>query len=238
MLELSDDPFEVKLRDNYVLLVDEYHESLKRQRKFDQKIGELCSERLLLPAGTIEELYANLVKKNSEIYIQRSQKINEAGPTRTRLIAWILTDLQIIAMADPSIHGKANVTKIMREIDAESPWPEEGLDFVTLWCRAVNVSCTEWKFTLRDFPQPMFYVKQMRLFGNLCGAEQVAPARAKRDVFIEVGAPYGTEMIQRGMTSLKFYHDFDCELDLCSYAFGPCWEPVSSWYAIFQNLYH
>lgn len=36
LLELSDDPFEVKLRDNYVLLVDEYHESLKRQRKFDQ----------------------------------------------------------------------------------------------------------------------------------------------------------------------------------------------------------
>lgn len=226
LLELSDDPFEVKLRDNYVLLVDEYHESLKRQRKFDQKINELCSARLLLPAGHIEELYANLVRKNSEIYVQRSKKINEAGPTRTRLIAWILTDLQVIAMADPAIHGKENVTQIMREIDGETPWPEEGLDFVTLWCRAVNVSCTEWKFMLRDFPQPMFYVKQMRLFGNLCGAEQLAPARAKRDVYIEVGHPFGTDMIQRGMTSLKFYHDFDCELDLCSYAFGPCWEPV------------
>lgn len=149
LLELSDDPFEVKLRDNYVLLVDEYHESLKRKQLFDQKIRELCLERLLLPTGTIEELYSNLVKKNSEIYIQRSKKINEAGPPRTRLFAWILTDLQIMAMADPSIHGKENVTNMMREIDAESPWPEEGLDFVTLWCRAVNVSCSEWKFMLR-----------------------------------------------------------------------------------------
>lgn len=149
LLELSDDPFEVKLRDNYVLLVDEYHESLKRKHLFDQKIRELCSERLLLPAGTLEELYANLVKKNSEIYIQRSKKINEAGPPRTRLFAWILTDLQIMAMADPSIHGKDNVTSMMREIDAESPWPEEGLEFVTLWCRAVNISCSEWKFMLR-----------------------------------------------------------------------------------------
>lgn len=149
LLELSDDPFEVKLRDNYVLLVDEYHESLKRKHLFDQKIRELCSERLLLPADTLEELYGNLVKKNSEIYIQRSKKINEAGPPRTRLFAWILTDLQIMAMADPSIHGKENVTLMMREIDAESPWPEEGLEFITLWCRAVNISCSEWKFMLR-----------------------------------------------------------------------------------------
>lgn len=226
-LELSDDPFEVKLRDNYVLLVDEFHERLKRKNRFDQKITEICSERLLLPAGTIEELYANLVKKDSEIYIQRSKKINEAGPTRTRLIAWLLTDLQIMAMADPSIHGKQNVVAVIREIDSESQWPEEGLDFVTLWCRAVNISCSEWKFMLRDFPQPMFYVKQMRLFGNLCGAEQVSPPRAKRDVVIEIGEPFGSETIQRGMATLKFYHDFDCEFDLCSYAFGPCWEPVS-----------
>lgn len=149
LLELSDDPFEVKLRDNYVLLVDEYHESLKRKQRLDQKIREKCSERLLLPAGMLEELYANLIRMNSEIYVQRSKKINEAGPPRTRLFAWILTDLQIMAMADPSIHGKENVTAMMREIDAESPWPEEGLDFITLWCRAVNISCSEWKFMLR-----------------------------------------------------------------------------------------
>lgn len=72
----------------------------------------------------------------------------------------------------------------------------------------------------------MFFVKQMRLFGNLCGAEQMAPARAKRDVSIEIGEPFGIDIVQRSMTSLKFYHDFDCEYDLCSYAFGPCWEPV------------
>ncbi|XP_017127031.1 protein KIAA0100 [Drosophila elegans] len=226
LLEISDDPFEVKLRDNYVLLVDEYLESLKRKALFDKKIGELCSERLLVPAGTIESLYANLVKKNSEIYIQRSKKIRESGPVRTRLLAWIMTDVNIMAMADTSIHGYDNVTHIMREIDHESPWPEEGLEFSTLWCRGVNISCTEWKFMLRDFPQPMFCVKSMRLYGNLCGAEQMGSKRAKRDVFIEMGEPFGTNVIQRSMPSLKFYHDFDCELESCSYAFGACWEPV------------
>lgn len=72
----------------------------------------------------------------------------------------------------------------------------------------------------------MFYVKNMRLVGNLCGAEQAAPPRAKRDVQIEIGEPFGTDTVQRGMTSLKYYHDFDCDWDLCRYAFGPCWEPV------------
>lgn len=148
-IEIGDDPFEVKLRDNYVLLVDEYHESIKREQLFRQKIQEMCADRLLLPAETLAELHASLVKKNSEIYIQRSKKINEAGPVRTRLFAWILTDLEIMAMADPSIHGRENVIEVIKETDAESPWPEEGLDFVTLWSRAVNVSCSEWKFMLR-----------------------------------------------------------------------------------------
>ncbi|GAB0095576.1 KIAA0100 [Sergentomyia squamirostris] len=226
LLEMSDDPFEVKLRDNYVLLVDEYNEGIERRELLEQKITQMCQERPLMPTRTIESMRAMLEKKTSEIYIQRSKKIAEQGPPRTRLIAWIMTDLEIMAMADPSVHGTENVIRMMREIDSESPWPEEGLEFITLWCRAVNMSCSEWKFMLRDFPQPMFAVKQMRLFGHLCGAEQVAPRRAKRDVQIKIGGPFGTHTIQRGMPALKFYHDFDCELEQCSYAFGPCWEPV------------
>lgn len=230
LVEMSDDPFEVKLRDNYVLLVDEYHQAEERREILEKKINALCTDRLLIPGSKIEELHNCLTVKNSEIYIQRSKKIYEAGPTRTRLFAWIMNDMQIMAMADPSIHGTDNVTRMMREIDNESPWPDEGLEFVTLWCRAVNVSCSEWKFMLRDYPQPMFLVKQMRLFGNLCGAEQLAPRRARREVVIDVGDPFGTMTVQRGMTSLKFYHDLDMEMEQCIYAFGPCWEPVMAQY--------
>lgn len=222
---MSDDPFEVKLRENYVLLMDEHFEALKRKEIFDTKLQDICKNRLILPAGMVTELTNNLIKKNSEIYIQRSKKIAEM-PYRTRLIGWVMTDLEVMAMADPSIHGTENVCRVMREIDYESPWPEDGLDFVTHWCRAISISCTEWKFMLRDYPQPMFHVKAMHLFGFLCGAEQSPPKRAKREVDIDLGAPFGVETLQRGMTQLKFYHDFDWELDYLCYAFGPCWEPV------------
>lgn len=35
---MSDDPFEVKLRDNFELLFDEYNESLKRQKMLKEKV--------------------------------------------------------------------------------------------------------------------------------------------------------------------------------------------------------
>lgn len=72
----------------------------------------------------------------------------------------------------------------------------------------------------------MFYVKNMHLFGILCGAEQAASKRAKRDVCIDVGEPFGLDTVERSMMPLKFYHDLNCDLEFCSYAFGPCWEPV------------
>lgn len=49
---------------------------------------------------------------------------------------------------------------------------------------------------------------------------------AKRSVQVNLGEPFGSYTIERGMLPLKFYHDFNCEIELFSYAFGPCWEPV------------
>ncbi|XP_075221262.1 bridge-like lipid transfer protein family member hobbit [Lycorma delicatula] len=225
VFEMSDDPFEVRLRDNYELLVDEYKESLKRQKMLDAKVADMCKSRLLLPSGKVEELYANLNSMNGKIYVQRSRKMMQSG-TRTRLFAWIMSDLELLALADPSIHGAENVVNTMTEIDCDTPWPEEGVEFVTLWCRSVTASCREWKFQLRDFPQPWLDIGQLHLWGRLVGAEQVATRRAKRGVTIQLGDPWGEAVIERSMTSLKFYHDFNCEVEHFSYAFGPCWEPV------------
>lgn len=228
VFEMSDDPFEVSLRDNYELLVDEYWESQKRKDMLEEKIDELYPDRLKIPAEKYEEVYAKLQREEAGIYIKRSKQMRLQAPVRTRLFAWLISDLEVNLMSDPSIVGPENVVKIMTEIDTKSPWPEEGLEFTTLWCRFVVASCREWKFQLRDFPLPWLEINELNLWGRLVGAEQEATKRAKRDVVIQLGEPYGEVTIERSMTSLKYYHDFYCQAEHLSYAFGPCWEPVIS----------
>lgn len=63
-----------------------------------------------------------------------------------------------------------------------SPWPEEGIEFTTLWCRWISVSCKEWKFQLRDFRQPWVDIRELQLWGKLVGAEQEATKRGKSAV--------------------------------------------------------
>ncbi|KAG7307372.1 hypothetical protein JYU34_007557 [Plutella xylostella] len=284
LIEMSDDPFEVKLRDNYELLEDEYKESQKRRTMLDTKVQELCRPHLFLPAGKVEELYQALRQKDAQIYVQRCraappprtrliaccltserkrerviprrpaartrlialcltsyvtcalererereryvQRFRAAPPPRTRLIACCLTSFKILALADPSIHGTQNATDKLREIDFDSPWPEEGLEFSTLWFRFINVSAASWQLLLRDFPQPLVSLSQLSLWGTLGAAEEKPRARAVRTVEVSQGAPWGPAALERSMMPLKFYYDLCCQMQEMSYAFGPCWEPV------------
>ena len=52
-----------------------------------------------------------------------------------------------------------------------SPFPDD-LEFVTQFCRMVNVSCSVWTLQLRDFPQPLMEWRDKHMFGRLVAAEQ------------------------------------------------------------------
>lgn len=60
VIEMSDDPFEVRLRDNYELLEDEYKESLKRQKMLDIKV---CS--IILVTHFVDLLFMLVIKSYS-----------------------------------------------------------------------------------------------------------------------------------------------------------------------------
>jgi len=76
-IEVGDDPFEVKLRDNYELLEDEYFESVERLQVLETKISQLYKTNLLMSSSKIDELRTQLKEKSSNIYIQRSKKLYE-----------------------------------------------------------------------------------------------------------------------------------------------------------------
>ncbi|KAG8450808.1 hypothetical protein GDO86_003178 [Hymenochirus boettgeri] len=222
-----DDIFEVKLRDNYELMKDESKESAKRLRLLDDKVAALRKQHgELLPARKIEELYSSLEKKNIEIYIQRSRRLYSNTPMRKSLLTWTMSDLEVIALADQSLHGPDNILENMRNIDSISPQPPEGLSLVIQWCRMMKCSLKTFYVRIRDYPRYLFEIRDWHLSGRLLGAEQSGQANARRKQVLHLGIPWGDTTVERNMPPLKFYHDFHSEIQLYTIVWGPCWDPA------------
>ncbi|XP_077150469.1 bridge-like lipid transfer protein family member 2 isoform X1 [Ranitomeya variabilis] len=222
-----DDVFEVKLRDNYELMKDESKESAKRLRLLDDKVTALRKQHgELLPARKIEELYTSLEKKNIEIYIQRSRRLYSNTPMRKSLLTWTMSDLEIVALADESLHGLDKVLENMKDIDGISPFPSEGLPLIIQWCRMMKCSLKTFYVRIRDYPRYLFEIRDWHLSGRLLGAEQAGQASARRKQVVHLGAPWGDSTVERNMPPLKFFHDFHSEIQLYTIVWGPCWDPA------------
>ncbi|CAG5125824.1 unnamed protein product, partial [Candidula unifasciata] len=234
-VEMSDDPFEVKMGLNYELLKDEGNESKKRREVMDAKLMEL-QKKQFIPVNKREELYASLDKKSAEIYIQRSQQLYRATPVRSQLCTWLMEDLYITALADTSFHGKENVLKHMKEIDKESPFPKEPMEFASLWCRYISASIKLWSVSLRDFPQPMVDVQNKHVWGLLIGAEREGTHRAKRTCQVELDKPWEAMSVERNLPAMKFFHDFSCDMTSLTLAYGVCWEPAAALFNLNMDL--
>ncbi|PKU30493.1 hypothetical protein llap_19203 [Limosa lapponica baueri] len=222
-----DDVFEVKLRDNYELMKDESKESAKRLQLLDAKVAALRKQHgELLPARKIEELYASLEKKNIEIYIQRSRRLYANTPMRRALLTWTLAHLELVAMADESFHGTERVLEQMRDMDSVSPFPPEGLEMVTQWCRMMKGRVGNFFVRIRDYPRYLFEIRNWQLSGRLIGAEQCGQACSRRRQVLKLGLPWGDATVERNMPPLKFYHDFHSEISQYTIVWGPCWDPA------------
>ncbi|XP_041657096.1 protein KIAA0100-like isoform X2 [Cheilinus undulatus] len=230
-----DDIFEIKLRDNYELMKDESKESAKRLQLLDKKVAELRKQHgELLPARKIEELYSSLEKKHIEIYIQRSRRLYANTPMRKSLLTWTVSDLELVALADQSLHGPERVREQLRDIDGVSPFPRDGLPLVVQWCRAVKVKLAAFLVRIRDYPRYLFEIREWELSGRLIGTEQDGLARAHRKEIVPLGPPWGDVMVHRNMPPLKFYYDFKSSISQYTIVWGPCWDPA--WTLIGQSV--
>ncbi|CAB1347938.1 unnamed protein product [Coregonus sp. 'balchen'] len=207
-----DDVFEIKLRDNYELMKDESKESSKRLQLLDKKVADLRKQHgELLPARKIEELYTSLERKHIEIYIQRSRRLYSNTPMRKSLLTWTVSDLELLALADQSLHGPERVREQLRDIDGVSPFPRDGLPLVV---------------QIRDYPRYLFEIRGWELSGRLIGTEQDGQGRARRRQTVPLGQPWGDVTVHRNMPPLKFYCDFKSNISLYTIVWGPCWDPA------------
>lgn len=230
-----DDVFEIKLRDNYELMKDESKESAKRLQLLDKKVADLRKQHgELLPARKIEELYSSLEKKHIEIYIQRSRRLYANTPMRKSLLTWTVSDLELVVLADQSLHGPERVREQLRDIDGISPFPRDGLPLVVQWCRAVKFKLAAFLVRIRDYPRYLFEIRDWELSGRLIGTEQDGHARAHRKEIVPLGPPWGDVTVHRNMPPLKFYYDFKSTISLYTIVWGPCWDPA--WTLIGQSV--
>ncbi|XP_072557305.1 bridge-like lipid transfer protein family member 2 isoform X2 [Paramormyrops kingsleyae] len=222
-----DDVFEIKLRDNYELMKDEGKESAKRLQLLDRRVAELRKQHgELLPARKIEELYASLERKHIEIYIQRSRRLYANTPMRKALLTWTASDVEVVVLADRTLHGPERVREQLRDIDAASPFPRDGLPLVVQWGRAIRFKLATFLVRIRDYPRYLFEIRDWKLAGRLIGTEQDGQARARRRQVVHLGAPWGDITVHRNIPPLKFYYDFHSDIARYTIVWGPCWDPA------------
>ncbi|EDV29316.1 uncharacterized protein TRIADDRAFT_51504 [Trichoplax adhaerens] len=195
----EDDPFEVKLGENYALLLDEADQCTQREELLEARLDKIRKTKgEFIPVKKIEELYRSLHEKNVQIYLQRSKKLH-GSPLRRNLFSWKGEDLRIFAFADPSMHGKENIVSCMRRLDPNSPYPDSDPDYSTLWCRLIHIESKILNMPVRDYPQSIINIKGFKVDGMLAGAEVIPPDRDVEHLEIAYGPCFSPALAQVGL---------------------------------------
>ncbi|MCP9264447.1 hypothetical protein DINM_022537 [Dirofilaria immitis] len=205
-LQINDDPFEVQLQNNYELMVDEVYECERRRQMLDQKLEQL---------------------QKTPFSITKTPKFMSNGP---KIAEFEKASMLVIrAYADITLHGKDNVVKYIKNFNPESPFPE-GMEFSTLWARAVEMDCDDWVMQFRDYPLPYVLMKDAHFWGYLVGRP-----RSIRTNIVTLPEPWGQYIVERNMCPLKYYYDLSCEIKELNCTYGPCWEPCLSMISLCWN---
>ena len=233
-LEIEDDPFEVKLRNNYELLEDEMKEDIKRQQALNERLEQL---RMNITEKLMNKMKQDLEAKKHEIYIKRHRQLYECSTRKYNIFTVQADKLKVRLAADQSLTGHDKLVRIMKQdLDPMTPFPDD-IRFNTIWCRQIIGKIDNLVCKLRNFPQNMMDMTKMSVSGRILGAEQEAPPRSRRICRVDLGPERDSIKIERTMPSLKIYHDIKFKQDTLNYTHGSAWDPVLAQLSLcFENI--
>ncbi|KRZ28304.1 Uncharacterized protein T4C_5328 [Trichinella pseudospiralis] len=246
-LELCDDPFEVKLNDNYMLMMDECCEARRRHAILKRRLARRNVASPFYPKSDEHELYMGLQRKNASIYIQRSNTLYNGKPSRTGLFTWYVDFVDLVVIADSALFGSEKLSSEIRTLDADrlvptifkiqyamrllvrccSPWPWNP-SFGILFGRYVDFHFDKLFARMRDYPLPYLDVSDCSIRGKLIGCEMKGDENSEQEFNFVVGHKFGDVTLRHCLALLKYFYDLNTVIGELRWTYGPCWDPCMS----------
>ncbi|KRX15358.1 Uncharacterized protein T07_4304 [Trichinella nelsoni] len=226
-LELCDDPFEVKLNDNYMLMMDECCEAHRRHAILKRRLARRNVASPFYPKSDEHELYMGLQRKNASIYIQRSNTLYNGKPSRTGLFTWYVDFVDLVVIADSGLFGSDKLSSEIRTLDADSPWPWNP-SFGILFGRYVDFHFDKLFARMRDYPLPYLDVSDCSIRGKLIGCEMKGDENSEQEFNFVVGHKFGDVTLRHFLALLKYFYDLNTVIGELRWTYGPCWDPCLS----------
>ncbi|KAL3316417.1 hypothetical protein Ciccas_004934 [Cichlidogyrus casuarinus] len=194
-VEVKDDPYECKLIDDFLILLDEAAEHEKHR-----------------------ELLQNRIEKNPKLsrprYVKRITKWYEgaAGKLTDHLFIWEMCNVRLVSLADESLLSREQIFDQIKSLDPVSTWPED-LDpkqtFSQLWLRIIQLNAGSIKFQLRDYARPIMDISDILVWGKF-GSSEAAPSwQSGKEVKITLSKPWPDFTLSRYTSPHKWYYDLN-----------------------------
>ena len=224
LIDLPDDWFEVKLRDQFELKSDESMQKPKRWLLLNEKIREIKSqEGELGTSDKITSLQESLNKEDSMVYINRARSFYQKNPIRHWLLRIKFSKSSLTILADPSLQGTGNLFSWLAKLNPESPLPD-GLEFSILWGRYTKGIVGKFELNLRDYSQPLLSIDGLQFQGTMLGAERRGGPYSVREASVDIFPPWQSYKLNLNICPLKFIHDLSAEAAKIDFAWGAAFE--------------
>ncbi|KAI6650477.1 hypothetical protein LOD99_5914 [Oopsacas minuta] len=224
LIDLPDDAFEVKLRDQYELKSDESMQKSHRWLLLNEKIrGIKSQEGELGTSDKIASLQESLNTEDSMVYINRVKSFYQKNPMRHWLLRIKLSKCSLTILADPSLQGTNNLFCWLAKLNPESPITED-LEFSILWGRYTKGIVAKFELTLRDYSQPLLAIDRLDFQGTVLGAERKGGPFSIREGSVDIFPPWESYKLNLNVCPLKFIHDLTAETAKIDFAWGAAFE--------------
>ncbi|KAL5106524.1 hypothetical protein TcWFU_000549 [Taenia crassiceps] len=239
-LEIKDDPFECKLSDDFMVLMDESIEQQKRVAALTSQLERSRRSRdVTQPSSSgaaaveLQTCLEQLEFQRAAEYIARIRRFYSGYTMADDLFTWSMEAACLSILADGAYISPQKVIEEIQRLDDVSPWNNlQPSDFSQLCCRRVHVVVSRFQWQLRDYSKPLVDITKLTLTGSFAIATRRSmDPMHQRDCKVDLGAPWQPSSINvvRYVSPTKFFYELFADVKEMSLCYGSNWEPTLAW---------